>query len=162
MGGPREVRRSMGVYTPYPRKDTFTPLTKTPKEILAMESISFPEPPPLIGTPEKQNLNMFCDYHGDRGKKETAIDLLRKEGLHPVKTQKMQDSDDRFFRGNISSPRSNRSLSNFGKGRKKQDDANGVCNNKISFAVQHHNRKDRNEKPWSSGFYHPLYDQIPH
>ncbi|GJV17211.1 retrotransposon protein, putative, unclassified [Tanacetum coccineum] len=37
----------------------------------------------------------------------------------------MQDSDDRFFRGNISSPKSNRSLSNFGKGRKKQDGANG-------------------------------------
>ncbi|GJR05112.1 hypothetical protein Tco_0528096 [Tanacetum coccineum] len=37
-GGPREARRNMGVYTPYPRTDTFTPLTKTPKEILAMES----------------------------------------------------------------------------------------------------------------------------
>ncbi|GKB49125.1 hypothetical protein Tco_0899878 [Tanacetum coccineum] len=37
-GGPREARWNMGVYTPYPRKDIFTPLTKTPKEILAMES----------------------------------------------------------------------------------------------------------------------------
>ncbi|GJW45978.1 hypothetical protein Tco_0077624 [Tanacetum coccineum] len=36
----------------------------------------------------------------------------------------MHDSDDRFFKGNISSLRSNRSSSNFGKGRKKQDDAN--------------------------------------
>ncbi|GJZ21957.1 hypothetical protein Tco_0558996 [Tanacetum coccineum] len=66
-GGPREARRNMGVYTPYPRKDTFTPLTMTLKEILAMESVNFPEPPPLIGTPEKQNLNKFCDYHKDRG-----------------------------------------------------------------------------------------------
>ncbi|GJU97434.1 hypothetical protein Tco_1326705 [Tanacetum coccineum] len=66
-GGPREARRNMGVYTPYPRKDTFTLLTKTPKEILAMESISFPKPPPLIRTPEKQNLNKFYDYHKDRG-----------------------------------------------------------------------------------------------
>nr|GEZ55121.1 reverse transcriptase domain-containing protein [Tanacetum cinerariifolium] len=41
-GDPREARRNIGVYTPYPRKDAFTPLTKTPKEILAMESISFP------------------------------------------------------------------------------------------------------------------------
>ncbi|GKE88728.1 hypothetical protein Tco_1566203, partial [Tanacetum coccineum] len=30
-GGPREAQRNMGVYTPYPRKDTFTPLTKTLK-----------------------------------------------------------------------------------------------------------------------------------
>ncbi|GKA57680.1 hypothetical protein Tco_0756868, partial [Tanacetum coccineum] len=38
-GGPREARRSIGVYTPYPQKDTFTPLIKTLKEILAMESL---------------------------------------------------------------------------------------------------------------------------
>nr|GEV14595.1 uncharacterized mitochondrial protein AtMg00810-like [Tanacetum cinerariifolium] len=154
-GSPRDVRMNMWVYTPYPRKDTFTSLTKTPKEILAMESISFPELPPLIETPKKQNLNKFCDYHGDRGRKETARDLLKKEGSkpqrqHPVKNQKMQDSDDGFFRGNISSPRSNRSSSNFGKGRKKQDGANEVCNNEMLFAVQHHNRKDQNEKPQSS------------
>ncbi|GJU18521.1 hypothetical protein Tco_1146487 [Tanacetum coccineum] len=37
-GGRRETRRNMGICTPYPRKDTFTPLIKTPKEILAMES----------------------------------------------------------------------------------------------------------------------------
>ncbi|GJV21867.1 hypothetical protein Tco_1370887 [Tanacetum coccineum] len=36
-GGLREARRNMGVYTPYPRKDTFTSLIKTSKEILAME-----------------------------------------------------------------------------------------------------------------------------
>ncbi|GJT23545.1 hypothetical protein Tco_0893482 [Tanacetum coccineum] len=60
--GLREVRRNMGMYTPYSKRDTFTPLTKTLKEILAMESISFPEPPPLIGTPEKHNLSKICDY----------------------------------------------------------------------------------------------------
>nr|GFB13695.1 reverse transcriptase domain-containing protein [Tanacetum cinerariifolium] len=213
-GSPREARRNMGVYTPYPRKDTFTPLTNTLKEILAMESVSFPEPPPLIKTPEKQNLNKFCDYHEDRGhntndcyqlKKQIeevvasgklaylvkdirqnnqrngnpgndvkVINMIRQEGnrkrlfkerrsgkpecQHLVKTQKMQDSDDRFFRGNVSSFKSNRSSSNFGKGRKKQDGSNGVCNNKMSFSIQHHNRKDRNEKPRSNGFYHPLYD----
>ncbi|GJY73019.1 reverse transcriptase domain-containing protein [Tanacetum coccineum] len=37
-GGLREAQRTMGVYTHYPRKDTFTPLIKTPKEILAMET----------------------------------------------------------------------------------------------------------------------------
>ncbi|GKD18947.1 hypothetical protein Tco_1208105, partial [Tanacetum coccineum] len=49
--GPRDTRRNMGMYTPYPRRDGFTPLTKTPKEILAMESISFPDLPPLIEMP---------------------------------------------------------------------------------------------------------------
>ncbi|GKE71795.1 reverse transcriptase domain-containing protein, partial [Tanacetum coccineum] len=35
--GPREFRRSMGTYASYSRTETFTPLTKTPKEILGME-----------------------------------------------------------------------------------------------------------------------------
>ncbi|GJW36324.1 reverse transcriptase domain-containing protein [Tanacetum coccineum] len=60
------------------QKDTFTPLIKTPKEILAMESVSFPEPPPLIRTLEKQNLNKFCDYHGDRGHNTNDCYQLKK------------------------------------------------------------------------------------
>ncbi|GJR99944.1 hypothetical protein Tco_0316453 [Tanacetum coccineum] len=49
----------------------------------------------------------------------------------------------------------NKSSSNHGKGRKKQDGANGVCNNKILFTIQHHNRKDQNEKPQSDGHERP-------
>ncbi|GJX01880.1 hypothetical protein Tco_0185793 [Tanacetum coccineum] len=41
--GPMELQRNMGMYTPYSRRDTFTPLTKTPKEILAIESINSEE-----------------------------------------------------------------------------------------------------------------------
>ncbi|GJY99850.1 hypothetical protein Tco_0517280 [Tanacetum coccineum] len=71
--------KKQGVYASYPRRDTFTPLTKTSKEILAMKSVSFPEPPPLIGTPEKQNLNKFCDYHGDRGHNTNNCYQLKKQ-----------------------------------------------------------------------------------
>ncbi|GJR43152.1 reverse transcriptase domain-containing protein [Tanacetum coccineum] len=78
-GGPREARRNMGVYTHSPRKYTFTPLIKTPKEILTMESVSFPEPPPLIKTSEKQNLNKLCDYHGDRGHNTNECYQLKKK-----------------------------------------------------------------------------------
>ncbi|GKB75105.1 reverse transcriptase domain-containing protein [Tanacetum coccineum] len=78
-GGLREARRDMGVYTPYPRKDTFTPLIKTLKEILAIESVSFPKPPPLIGTPEKQNLNKFCDHHRDKGHNTNDSYQLKKQ-----------------------------------------------------------------------------------
>ncbi|GJZ63897.1 hypothetical protein Tco_0620318 [Tanacetum coccineum] len=78
-GGPREARRNMGVYAPYPRKDTFTSLIKTLKEILAMESVSFLEPPPLIEIPEKQNLNKFCYYHGDRGHNTNNYYQLKKQ-----------------------------------------------------------------------------------
>nr|GEU58904.1 hypothetical protein [Tanacetum cinerariifolium] len=96
-GGRKEARRNMGVYTPYLRKDAFTSLTKALKEILAMESISFLKPPPLIRTLEKQNLNKFYDYHGDRVKDirqnnqrngnpgrngVKVINMIRQEGNH--------------------------------------------------------------------------------
>ncbi|GJR81282.1 hypothetical protein Tco_0152067 [Tanacetum coccineum] len=45
--------------------------------------------------------------------------------------------------------------------RKEQNGTDGVCDSKMSFAVQRHNRKDRNEKPQSSRFHHLFYDQIP-
>nr|GEW52722.1 hypothetical protein [Tanacetum cinerariifolium] len=77
--GPREVRRNMGMYMPYLRRDTFTPLTKTLKEILAMEGISFLEPPPLIGIPEKQYMNKFCDYQRDRRHNTNHCYQLKKQ-----------------------------------------------------------------------------------
>ncbi|GKA36280.1 hypothetical protein Tco_0722771 [Tanacetum coccineum] len=45
--GTREFRRNMGTCAPYSKRDTFTPLIETPKEILAMESVNFPPPQPL-------------------------------------------------------------------------------------------------------------------
>nr|GEW72881.1 reverse transcriptase domain-containing protein [Tanacetum cinerariifolium] len=88
-GGSREAQRNIEVYTPYPQKDTLTPLIKTPNEILAMENVSFPEPLPLIGTPKKQNLNKFCDYHGNtndcyqngsQGKNSAKVINMIREG----------------------------------------------------------------------------------
>ncbi|GKB87794.1 reverse transcriptase domain-containing protein [Tanacetum coccineum] len=224
-GGPRETRRNMGIYTPYPRKDTFTPLTKTLKELLAMESVSFPKPPPLIGTPEKQNLNKFCDYHKDRGHNTNDCYQLKKQieeavasgklghlvkdirqnnqrngsqGRNNVKVinmirgginrmrpfegkrsgltdeltfpaillnrltdepiilevmiedhqaKKVQISVDRFLKRNIPPFGDNRPSSNYGRDRKEQNNADGVCDSKVSFAVKRHNRKDLNEKP---------------
>ncbi|GJS82931.1 reverse transcriptase domain-containing protein [Tanacetum coccineum] len=77
--GPREFRRNMGTCVPYSRRDTFKPLTKTLKEILEMESVNFPPPPPLIGTPEKQNLNKFSDFYGDKGHNTNDCYHLKKQ-----------------------------------------------------------------------------------
>ncbi|GKA63349.1 reverse transcriptase domain-containing protein [Tanacetum coccineum] len=51
------------------RGDRFMPLTKTPKEILAMEARkgTFTTPPPMSGAPESRNKNKYCDFHGDKG-----------------------------------------------------------------------------------------------
>ncbi|GJU81484.1 reverse transcriptase domain-containing protein [Tanacetum coccineum] len=59
--------RNIRTYAPYARREGFTPLMKTPKEILAMDNVNFPQPPPMVGTPEKRNMNKLCDYHQDRG-----------------------------------------------------------------------------------------------
>ncbi|GJX15472.1 hypothetical protein Tco_0216304, partial [Tanacetum coccineum] len=88
-GGPRETRRNIGIYTPYPRKDTFTPLIKTPKEILAMESVSFPELQPLIETPEKQYVNKFYDYHKDKGHNTNDCYKLKKKIEEAVASGKL-------------------------------------------------------------------------
>ncbi|GJX27133.1 reverse transcriptase domain-containing protein [Tanacetum coccineum] len=166
-----------------------------------MESVSFLEPPPLIGTPKKQNLNKYCDYHGDRGHNTNDCYQLKKqikEALdsgklaHVVKhiRQNNQQSGSQgrnnvkvinMIRegGNHKRPfkeersegflltvgvhqRSCKNIASkalmFTSGQdseevelrwKKQNGANGVCDNKMLFAIQRHNRKDQNEKPQS-------------
>ncbi|GKC42281.1 reverse transcriptase domain-containing protein [Tanacetum coccineum] len=45
----------------------FTPLTRTPKEILATEAGKFKPPPPMVTPVEKRSSNKFCDFHNDKG-----------------------------------------------------------------------------------------------
>ncbi|GKE23825.1 hypothetical protein Tco_1435337 [Tanacetum coccineum] len=45
------------------RQDMFTPLIKTTKEILAMETMKFKAPSPMFGPAESQNKNKFCEFH---------------------------------------------------------------------------------------------------
>ncbi|GJR71640.1 reverse transcriptase domain-containing protein [Tanacetum coccineum] len=71
--------RNMGTCAPYARREGFTPLTKTLKEILAMDNVNFPRPPPMVGMPEKQNMNKFCDYHQDRGHNTNDCYHLKKQ-----------------------------------------------------------------------------------
>ncbi|GJT64590.1 reverse transcriptase domain-containing protein [Tanacetum coccineum] len=67
--------------------DKYTPLTMTPKEILATEGSNFPKPPPMR-TPEEQRVgNGYCEYHRQKGhttnecvQLRQLIDKLVKEG----------------------------------------------------------------------------------
>nr|GEW07906.1 reverse transcriptase domain-containing protein [Tanacetum cinerariifolium] len=45
----------------------FTPLTRTPKEILVAEASKFQPPPPMVTPVEKRSSNKFCDFHNDKG-----------------------------------------------------------------------------------------------
>ncbi|GJW51165.1 hypothetical protein Tco_0092516 [Tanacetum coccineum] len=61
------------------RQDRFTPLIKTPKEILAMETVKFKAPPPMSGPVENLNKNKFCEFHGDKGHITDKCIHLRKQ-----------------------------------------------------------------------------------
>ncbi|GJR47973.1 hypothetical protein Tco_1316076 [Tanacetum coccineum] len=65
----------------YVRKDHYQPyvppqvhdwrldsLTKLPSEILATElQLQLPPCPSMVGTPNKENLDRYCDYHSEKG-----------------------------------------------------------------------------------------------
>ncbi|GJV03775.1 reverse transcriptase domain-containing protein [Tanacetum coccineum] len=52
------------------KQDWFTLLTKTPKEIFALEKGKFKALPPMITPVEKQNHAKFCEFHGENNGKE--------------------------------------------------------------------------------------------
>ncbi|GJR58106.1 reverse transcriptase domain-containing protein [Tanacetum coccineum] len=56
-GQPREGRGS----------SRFTPLIRTPKEILAAKAGKFKPLPPMVTPMEKRSSNKFCDFHNDKG-----------------------------------------------------------------------------------------------
>nr|GEW11035.1 reverse transcriptase domain-containing protein [Tanacetum cinerariifolium] len=49
------------------KQDRFTLLTKTPREILALDKGKFKPPLPMITLVEKRNASKFCEFHGEVG-----------------------------------------------------------------------------------------------
>nr|GEU40700.1 reverse transcriptase domain-containing protein [Tanacetum cinerariifolium] len=72
-GQPREGRGS----------SRFTPLTRTPKEILAVEAGKFQPPPPMVTPVEKRSNNKFCDFHNDKGHNTDECMQLKKQIEEP-------------------------------------------------------------------------------
>ncbi|GKB75110.1 reverse transcriptase domain-containing protein, partial [Tanacetum coccineum] len=62
--------------------------------------VNFPLPPPLIGTLEKQNLNKFCDYHGDKGHNTNDCFHLKKQIEEAVASRKLAHLVKDIRRGN--------------------------------------------------------------
>nr|GEV17889.1 hypothetical protein [Tanacetum cinerariifolium] len=57
----------------------FTPLTRTPKEIMATEASKFQPPPPMVTPVEKRSSNKFCDFHNDKGHSIDGCMQLKKQ-----------------------------------------------------------------------------------
>ncbi|GJV91694.1 hypothetical protein Tco_1539507 [Tanacetum coccineum] len=78
-GQPREGRGS----------SRFTPLTRTPKEILAAEAGKFKPPPPMVTPVEKRSSNKFCDFHNDKGHSTDECMQLKKQIEELVRAGKL-------------------------------------------------------------------------
>ncbi|GKA52830.1 reverse transcriptase domain-containing protein [Tanacetum coccineum] len=145
-----------------------------------MESVSFPEPPPLIGTPKKQDLNKLCDYHGDRGHNTNDCYQLKKQIKEVVALEKLAHLVKDISRNNQRNGNQKRNgvkVINMIRveGRRKRPFRKGKSGmmNELTFpAIPRIRQKscmkvevrdsegDQNEKPQSSRFYHLLHDQI--
>ncbi|GJU16429.1 hypothetical protein Tco_1144395 [Tanacetum coccineum] len=71
------------------RLDRFTLLTKTPKEILALEKGKFKAPPPMTTPVEKRNANKFCEFHREVGHNTDECNHLRKQIKDMLKAGKL-------------------------------------------------------------------------
>ncbi|GJS28593.1 reverse transcriptase domain-containing protein [Tanacetum coccineum] len=71
------------------RPDRFTLLTKTPKEIMALEKGKFKTPPPMTTLVEKQNANKFCEFHEEVGYNTNECNHLRKQIVDMLKAGKL-------------------------------------------------------------------------
>ncbi|GJY25944.1 reverse transcriptase domain-containing protein [Tanacetum coccineum] len=67
----------------------FTPLTRTPKEILTTEAGKFKPPPPMVTPVEKRSSNKFCDFHNDKGHSTDECMQLKKQIKELVRAGKL-------------------------------------------------------------------------
>ncbi|GJU38873.1 hypothetical protein Tco_1191830 [Tanacetum coccineum] len=76
---------------PKRKQDRFTPLTKTPKEMFALEKGKFKAPPPMTTPVEKRNHTKFCEFHGEVGHNTDECMHLKKQIEEMLKAWKLSN-----------------------------------------------------------------------
>ncbi|GKA76550.1 reverse transcriptase domain-containing protein [Tanacetum coccineum] len=71
------------------RRDKFTLLTKSPKEILALDKGKFKAPPPMTTHMEKRNSNKVCEFHGEVGHNTDECMHLKSQSEELIKNGKL-------------------------------------------------------------------------
>ncbi|GKC88146.1 hypothetical protein Tco_1148795 [Tanacetum coccineum] len=82
-GGFRNQQRSKR------KQDRFSLLTKTPKEIFALDKGKFKALPPMTTPVEKQNHAKFCEFHGEVGHNTDECMHLKKQIEEMLKARKL-------------------------------------------------------------------------
>ncbi|GJS76152.1 hypothetical protein Tco_0726033 [Tanacetum coccineum] len=71
------------------KQDRFTLLTKTPREILALDKGKFKPPPPMTTLVEKRNASKFCEFHGEVGHTTDECMHLKRQIEEMLKAGKL-------------------------------------------------------------------------
>ncbi|GJZ68808.1 reverse transcriptase domain-containing protein [Tanacetum coccineum] len=71
------------------KPDRFSLLTKTPKEIFALEKGKFKAPPPMVTPAEKRDPKKYCEFHTDTGHNTDECMQLRKQIEEMIKSGKL-------------------------------------------------------------------------
>ncbi|GJU81081.1 reverse transcriptase domain-containing protein [Tanacetum coccineum] len=71
------------------KHDRFSLLTKTPKEIFALDKGKFKAPPPMTTPVEKRNHAKFCEFHGEVGHNTDECMHLKKQIEEMLKAGKL-------------------------------------------------------------------------
>nr|GEW13053.1 reverse transcriptase domain-containing protein [Tanacetum cinerariifolium] len=69
------------------KQDRFTLITKTPKEILALDKGKFKPPPPMTTLIEKKNASKFSEFHGEVGHTTGECMHLKSKFCSKIKNQ---------------------------------------------------------------------------
>ncbi|GJZ70115.1 reverse transcriptase domain-containing protein, partial [Tanacetum coccineum] len=69
--------------------DRFSLLTKTPKEIFALEKGKFKASPPMVTPAKKRDPNKYCEFHVDTGHSTDECMQLRKQIDEMIKSGKL-------------------------------------------------------------------------
>ncbi|GKD80176.1 hypothetical protein Tco_1342797 [Tanacetum coccineum] len=71
------------------KPDRFSLLTKTPKEIFALEKGKFKAPPPMVSPAKKRDPNKYYEFHSDTGHSTDECMQLRKQIDEMIKSEKL-------------------------------------------------------------------------
>nr|GEV95418.1 reverse transcriptase domain-containing protein [Tanacetum cinerariifolium] len=88
----REWKKSFGFQNqqrPGRKQDRFTLLTKTPKEILALDKGKFKPPPPMTTPVEKRNDRKLCEFHREVGHTTDECMHLKRQIKEILKAGKL-------------------------------------------------------------------------
>nr|GEX33742.1 reverse transcriptase domain-containing protein [Tanacetum cinerariifolium] len=111
-------------------------LSTRPKEILATKlQLQLSPCPPMVETPKKENLDRYCDYHGEKGHYTNDCYQLKRQLEAALESEK---------------------LSHLVRDVRQQGVQGGI------ISIQHHSGMYRNERAQGCVVYHSRYDEVPY